>query len=192
MALRHHHYAAAGLILAVLLGACAATPTDDPATGRSPANTADIASGPASGSAMCSRAEVSNPYPSSHEYARTPQDGTLTTEASCTVRFISGDDQTRIYDYYTKWLRDHGYHYFSDVSLDTDASARNFQTADCRRSVSLAVKNPEVLRVHHDPPPTTGDTKTVFEITDLERPSPICYPEKPIPTVPPTLAPRLP
>lgn len=191
VALRHHHYATAGLILALLLGACSATSPEEPTAAHS-GSTADVGSGPSSGHSMCTRAEVSHPYPNSLEYARTPQDGTLTTEASCTVRFISDDDQTRIYDYYAKWLRDQGYHYFSDVSLDSDASARNFQTADCRRSVSLAVKNLEVLRIRNDPSPTTGTTKTVFEITDLERSAPICYPEKPIPPVPATTTSRVP
>ncbi len=113
------------------------------------------------------------------------------SDGICTIMFVSPDDQALIYDFYTSWLQEAGYHYISGVRLSTDASARNFQTADCRRSVTLAVQLPARLSGHGQPPPTQPDTKTVFQVTVLVGRDPICYPEKPIPAPPPTPAPRL-
>lgn len=161
------------------------------ATGTTPA-TAGLPIGPLTAEEVCSYPDAQVRYPGSTPL-RDLQAGTKNlNDAFCGVVFASADDQEKIFDYYTKYLLDHGYSYYSGGLGGAMVAARMFERPpSCREYVVMGTDAPTVLASSGVAVSVPAGTRTVFEYAYSVDPDDNrdCSDKKPIPPVPTTLKP---
>lgn len=174
------------VVLSVAGCGCAASPTSAP-TGTT---VGGFPAGRISLDYVCSREEANLTYPGATVIKDFRNGEVGFNDAFCGHAFATPDDQDKVYDFYTQWLLDHGYQFYSDALGGGDVSDRIFERhPSCREYVSVSTVDPSIYKIVGVASPSipTG-TRTVFEYrfaigSDGEN---ACHAVRPIPQVPPT------
>lgn len=180
---------ALAIITMMVLGACTQAPLS---TGTTPAtNAAGRRTERVSIEQICAAPEAKLIYPGATVLGPLGLEERGTSGAFCGAIIATPDDQVAVYDWYTHWLQDHGYQFYTDFKGGAMLSTRTFQKLpDCTEFFMMGPDNLKTLGgVGVKTKPLPADTRTVFEFT-YSRSTMIdvspCKAGEPLPPVPPT------
>ncbi len=170
----------------VLAGACATQPTS---TGWPDTGTA-LPTGKITQDQVCGRPEATVMYPGATQLMEFGRGEEGLNDAFCGRSIATADDQTKVYDFYTKYFLDRGFQYYSGGGGGAMIASRIFERApSCREYVTMGTANPRTYKtIGLNPPVIPPGTRTVFEYRysiGAGDQSP-CHPVVSIPPVPTT------